>query len=59
MVHFSKKQANNQHGKGKRPFKKKEWPRSSALTIMPKGILHEIALNLRRYLAILELVSFV
>ena len=39
--------------------RRETWPRSSASIAMPKGIWHEIALNLRRYLAILKLVNFV
>ena len=38
--------------------RRKTWPRSSASIAIPKGILHEIALSLRRYLAILKLVNF-
>ena len=39
--------------------KGRTWPRLSALITMPKGILHEIALNQKRYLAILKLANFV
>ena len=35
------------------------WLISSASTVMPKDILHEIVLNLRRYSTILKLVNFV
>ena len=58
-AHFNKKHGNDQHRKEKRSFKKKNMAKISASIVIPKGILHEIALNLRRYLAILKLVNFV
>ena len=46
-------------GNGNVLSRRETWSRSSASIAMPKGIWHEIGLNLRRYLVILKLVNFV